>query len=62
MMLLLKKDIVNVDYECIECIDSILEQMVEFKMITNINQLLNEVKNYLTTEDYTKLNDKFRYF
>ncbi len=59
--LLLKKEIVNVDYECIECIESILEQMDEFEMITNINQLLNEVRAYLTTEDYTKLNDKFRY-
>lgn len=61
IVVLLKKQIVNIDYECIECIESILEQMADFKMKTNVNQLLNKIRNYLILEDYIKLNQKFRY-
>ncbi len=61
VMIVLKKEMVNVDYYFIECIDTILEQMDEFQMIPEMNQLLDEIRAYLTTEDYDKLNRKFRY-
>lgn len=61
VMIMLKKEMVNVDYYFIECVDNILEQMDEFQMIPEMNQLLDEIRAYLTAEDYDKLNRKFRY-